>query len=94
MIAFRSGTNGLNEELERHRGNKSKKPAGRLSRTIHTTQVKMTIGRVTYVWEDECESVVHGLRECPVYDPIRNTFMGEVYNLLGGSFEEFSALNN
>ena len=23
MIAFRSGTNGLNEELERHRGNKS-----------------------------------------------------------------------
>ena len=44
-------------------------------------------------WED-CESVVHVLWECLVYDTIRNTFVGELDNLLGGSFEEFSELDN
>ena len=43
---------------------------------------------------EECESVVHVLWECPVFDTIRNTFMGELDNLLGRNFEEFSALNN
>ena len=43
---------------------------------------------------DECESVVHVLWECPVYDTISNTFIEDLDNLLGGSFEEFSALNN
>ena len=33
---------------------------------------------------DECESVVHVLWECPVYDSIRNTFMGELDKLLEG----------
>ena len=31
------------------------------------------------------------LWECPVF---RNTFMGELDKLLGGSFEEFSTLDN
>ena len=39
-------------------------------------------------------SVVHVLWECPVYDSIRNAFMGELDMLLGGSFEEFSTLDN
>ena len=34
------------------------------------------------------------LWECPAYDTNRNTFMEDLDNLLGGSFEEFSALNN
>ena len=34
------------------------------------------------------------LWECPAYDTIRNTFMKDLVNLLDGSFEEFSALNN
>ena len=34
------------------------------------------------------------LWECPAYDTIINTFMEDLENLLGGSFEEFSALNN
>ena len=34
------------------------------------------------------------LWECPAYDAIGNTFMENLNNLLGGSFEEFSALNN
>ena len=34
------------------------------------------------------------LWECPAYDTIINTFMEDLDNLLGGSFEEFSALNN
>ena len=39
--------------------------------------------------------MVHVLWECPVYDIIRNTFMGELDKLLrGGSFEEFSTLDN
>ena len=49
---------------------------------------------------DECESVVHVLWECPVYDSIRSTFIVELENLLGGGggggcgrFEEFSALD-
>ena len=29
-----------------------------------------------------------------MYDTIRNTFIEDLDNLLGGSFEEFSALNN
>ena len=33
-----------------------------------------------------------GYEARPVYD--RNTFMEDLDNLLGGSFEEFSALNN
>ena len=33
---------------------------------------------------DECVNVVHVVWECPVYDTIRNTFMGEVDNLLKG----------
>ena len=32
----------------------------------------------------ECESVVHVLWECPAYDSIRNNFMVELENLLGG----------
>ena len=43
---------------------------------------------------DECESAVHVLWEFPAYDTIRNIFMEDLDNLLGGSFEEFSALNN
>ena len=44
---------------------------------------------------NECESVVHVLWECPVYDSSRHTFMGELDKLLGGgSFEEFSTLDN
>ena len=39
-------------------------------------------------------TLVHVLWECPAYDTIRNTFMEDLDNLLGGSFEEFSALNN
>ena len=34
------------------------------------------------------------LWECPTYDTIRSTFMEDLDKLLGGSFEEFSALNN
>ena len=34
------------------------------------------------------------LWECPAYDTIINTFMEDLDKLLGGSFEEFSALNN
>ena len=34
------------------------------------------------------------LWECPAYDTIIDTFMEDLDNLLGGSFEEFSALNN
>ena len=37
---------------------------------------------------------VYVLWECHAYDTIRNTFMEDLDNLLGGSFEEFSALNN
>ena len=74
MFKFRSGTNGLNEELGRHRGRNDDR------------QCKLC--------GEECESVVHVLWECPVYDTIRSTFMGKLKNLLGGSFEEFSALDN
>ena len=74
MFKFRSGTNGLNEELGRHRGRNDDR------------QCKLC--------GEECESVVHVLWECPVYDTIRSTFMGKLKNLLGGIFEEFSALNN
>ena len=42
----------------------------------------------------ECESVVHVLWECPAYDSIRNNFMVELENLLGGRFGEFSTLDN
>ena len=35
-----------------------------------------------------------GYEARPVYNTIRNTFMEDLDNLLGGSFEEFSALNN
>ena len=34
------------------------------------------------------------LWECPAYDTIRNTFMEDLDNLLGGSFKEFSKFNN
>ena len=34
------------------------------------------------------------LWECPAYDTFRSTFMEDLNNLLGESFEEFSALNN
>ena len=64
MFKFRSGTNGLNEELGRHRGRNDDR------------QCKLC--------GEECESVVHVLWECPVYDTIRNTFMGKLKNLLGG----------
>ena len=74
MFKFRSGTNGLNKELGRHRGNNGDR------------QCKLC--------GDECESVVHVLWECPVYDSIRNTFMGELDKLLGGSFEEFITPDN
>ena len=37
---------------------------------------------------EECESVVHVLWQCPVYDTIRNLLRG------GRSSEEFSTLNN
>ena len=30
------------------------------------------------ICRDECESVVHVLWECPVYDSIRSTFMVEL----------------
>ena len=36
------------------------------------------------VCRGECESVVHVLWECPAYDSIRNNFMVELENLLGG----------
>ena len=72
LFKFRSGTNGLNEELGRHRGKNDDR------------QCKCG---------DECESVVHVLWECPAYDTIRSTFMEDLDKLLGGSFEEFSALN-
>ena len=36
---------------------------------------------------EECESVVHVLWECPVYDTIRNTFMGKLKNSFGGSLK-------
>ena len=39
-------------------------------------------------------SVVHVLWECPAYDSIRNNFMVELENLLGGRFGEFSTLDN
>ena len=52
----------------------------------------MMIGMQCKLCGEECESAVHVLWECPVYDTIRNTFMGELDNPLGGSFEEFSAL--
>ena len=52
----------------------------------------MMIGSVSYVGMNV--SVLHVLWECPVYDTIRNTFIEDLDNLLGGSFEEFSALNN
>ena len=68
-----AGTNGLNEELGRHRGKNDDR------------QCKLC--------GDECESVVHVLWECPAYDIIRSTFMEDLDNLLGGNFEEFSALN-
>ena len=74
LFKFRSGTNGLNEELGRHRGKNNDR------------QCKLC--------GDECESVVHVLWECPVYHSIRNTFMVELENLLGGSFEEFRTLDN
>ena len=35
---------------------------------------------------DECESVVHVLWECPVYDTIRSTFMEDLDKLLRGSY--------
>ena len=74
LFKFRSGTNGLNEELGRHRGKNDDR------------QCKLC--------GDEWESVVHVLWECPAYDTFRSTFMEDLDNLLGGSFEEFSALNN
>ena len=64
MFKFRSGTNGLNEELGRHRGNNG--------------------DRQCTLCGDENESVVHVLWEYPVYDSIRNTFMGELDKLGGG----------
>ena len=74
LFKFRSGTNGLNEELGRHRGKNDDR------------QCKLCRG--------ECESVVHVLWECPAYDSIRNNFMVELENLLGGRFGEFSTLDN
>lgn len=38
--------------------------------------------------------MVHVVWECPVYDSIRNTFMVDLQNLLGESFEEFKALDS
>ena len=64
LFTFRSGTNGLKEELGRHRGKNDDR------------QCKLCRG--------ECESVVHVLWECPAYDSIRNNFMVELENLLGG----------
>ncbi len=57
-------TNGLNEELGRHRGKNN------------DWQCK--------ICGDECVNVVRVVLECPVYDTIRNTFVGEVDNLLKG----------
>ncbi len=54
----------------------------------------MMIGSLSYVGKNVRASVVYVLWECPAYDTIRNTFMEDLDNLLGGSFEEFSALNN
>ena len=44
--------------------------------------------RQCQLYGDECEGVVHVLWECPAYDTIRNTFVEDLANLLGGSFEE------
>ena len=74
LFKFWSGTNGLNEELGRHRDKNDDR------------QCKLCRG--------ECESVVHVLWECPAYDSIRNNFMVELENLLGGRFGEFSTLDN
>ena len=41
---------------------------------------------------EECESVVHVRWECPVYDTIRNTFMGKLNNLLGGVLKNLAHL--
>ncbi len=58
MLKFRSGTNGLNDELGRHRGKND--------------------DRHCKLCGDECESVVYVFWECPAYDSIRNTFMGDL----------------
>ena len=42
----------------------------------------------------ECESVVHVPWECPCMTPFEITFIGELDNLVWGSFEKFNALNN
>ena len=45
----------------------------------------MVIGSVSYVGMN-VRVLVHVLWECPVYDSIRNTFIGELDKLLGGEF--------
>ena len=55
---------------------------------------KITHYRQCKLCRGECESVVHVLWECPAYDSIRNNFMVELENLLGGRFGEFSTLDN
>ena len=68
------------------------------------------IGSVSYMRKNECVIHVlwecpvlasfpgaqrrPGYEASPVYDTIRKTFMEDLDNLLGGSLEEFSALNN
>ncbi len=74
MFKFRSGTNGLNDELGRHRAKSD--------------------DRHCKLCGDECERVVHVFWECPAYDSIRNTFVGDLEKLLGKNFVEFSALDD
>ena len=46
-------------------------------------ELRRKIGGVC-ICRDECESVVHVLWECPVYDRIKSTFMVELEICYGG----------
>ena len=44
--------------------------------------------------DDECESVVHVLWECPAYKDSREDFMIKLRSILGEAFKDFKALDN
>ena len=44
--------------------------------------------------DDECESVIYALWDCPVYNTLRNDVLCKLQELLGDRFEHFESLDS
>ena len=51
-------------------------------------------GKECLLCDDECESVIHVLWDCRVYNTLRNDFMCKLQELLGDRFEHFESLDS